>query len=150
MSGHFFPYDPRRFRLYLWMAVAAALTLTAWAVVGYATGGGLSEMARAGLAAGLLAAMGVTLYRLRPRSGWGVQVGPVTLVVARPMEGRHEVPWSEVREVRRLGKKRELLEVQLSGDRRLLVPGQLFPSRAAFEALVSAIEDKLPPSPYDA
>jgi hypothetical protein len=99
---------------------------------------------------GLLFAMGSVAFRLRPREGWGVRVGPTVLTVARATQGHIDIPWSAVREIRRLGRGRDTLVLLLSDDRRVLVPRHLFPRHRDFEAVVTAIEDKMPPRPYDA
>lgn len=150
MADAFFPYHPLKLRVALGLGALAALALTAWAVWGAVRGGGLSELARAGLSGGLLAAMVTVLLRLRPRAGWGVSVKPTVLVISRPTKGEIEIPWSAVREVRRLGPQRDTLAVMTGEHERVLVPGHLFAAPAQFEAVVRAIEARLPPTPYDA
>ena len=148
----YFPYHPLRWRVTLLGAAVLSLGLTLWACVGWYRGGGVLEAGRAALSLGMLLAIASVVFRLRPRSDWGVRVGPTVLTVARAgaTRGHVDIPWSAVREIRRLGRARDTLVVFLSDDRRVLVPRHLFPHRSDFEALVAAIEEKMPPLPYDA
>jgi hypothetical protein len=150
MPGDFFPYHPLRLRLWLLGAFVVALALTVWAVIGFAQSQAPREILRAGLSLGLAAAMGVGFFRFRPRREWGVRVTPLSVLVSRPRAGLIEVPWSAVKEVRRLGEKRDTLALWLQEEQRVLVPAHLFAKRADFEALAKAIEDRMPPSRYDA
>jgi hypothetical protein len=72
------------------------------------------------------------------------------VLVSRPRSGLIEVPWSTVKEVRRLGEKRDTLALWLQEEQRVLVPAHLFAKRADFEALARAIEERMPPSRFDA
>jgi len=148
----YFPYHPLRWRVTLLAAAVLSLGLALWACYGWYRGGGALEAGRAALSVGLLLAITSVVFRLRPRSDWGVRVGPTVLTVARAAaaRGHIDIPWSAVREIRRLGRARDTLVVFLSDDRRVLVPRHLFPRRRDFEALVAAIEEKMPPLPYDA
>lgn len=150
MPGDFFPYHPLRLRLWLLGAGLVALGLTLWAIVGFAQSQSPREILRAGLSFGLAAAMGVAFFRFRPRSEWGVRVTPLAVLVSRPRAGSIEVPWSAVKEVRRLGEKRDTLALWLREEQRVLVPAHLFAKRADFEALAKAIEDRMPAPRYDA
>lgn len=116
----------------------------------FARGGGLTELARTGLCAGLVLAMMTVLIKLRPREGWGVKVGPTALLVSRPTQGQLEVPWSSVREVRRVGTQRSTLALILGDDGRVLLPSHLFATRRQFEAVATAIEERLPRPRWDA
>lgn len=146
----FFPYHPRRFRLWLSAGLLASLALAAWAVTGFSQVDAPREVLRAGLSLGLAGGFGLWLWRLRPREGWGVQLTPAAVVVSRPRGGRIEVPWSDVRELRRLGEKRDTLALWLDDAHRVLVPAHLFARREDFEALVRCVEDRLPAPRYDA
>ena len=150
MSGDFFPYHPLRLRLWLLGACLVALALTVWAVIGFAQSDSPREILRAGLSFGLAAGMGFAFFRFRPRKEWGVRVTPLAVLVSRPRAGLIEVPWSEVKEVRRLGEKRDTLALWLREEQRVLVPAHLFARRADFEALAKAIEDRMPAPRYDA
>jgi hypothetical protein len=150
MSGDFFPYHPLRLRLWLLGAGLVALGLAIWAIVGFAESQSPREILRAGLSFGLAAAMGVAFFRFRPRDEWGVRVTPLAVLVSRPRAGLIEVPWSAVKEVRRLGEKRDTLALWLREEQRVLVPAHLFAKRAHFEALAKAIEDRMPAPRYDA
>jgi hypothetical protein len=151
MSADFFPYHPLRLRLWLLGSCVVALALTIWAVAGFAQSQAPREILRAGLSLGLCAAMFVAFFRLRPRSEWGVRVTPSAVIVSRPRSGTIEVPWSEVKEIRRLGDKRDTLALWLRQEQhRVLVPAHLFARRSDFEALAKAIEERMPPPRYDA
>ncbi len=154
MSGQtYFAYHPLLWRLTLVVAALASLWLTVWAALSWSRTGAPVEALRAALCLGLLLAISSVVFRLRPRSGWGVKVGPTTLTVSRALSAapRHvDIPWSAVREIRRLGRARDTLVVFLSDERRVLVSRRLFPRHRDFEALVEAIEEKMPALPYDA
>ena len=149
MSADFFPYHPLRLRLWLLSFFLVALGLAVWAVSDLAESQAPQEIVRAGLSLGLAGAMGVAFFRLRPRSEWGVRVTPLAILVSRPRAGTIEVPWSAVKEVRRLGEKREILALWLREEQRVLVPAHLFARRADFEALAEAIEERMPAPRYD-
>jgi hypothetical protein len=150
VSADFFPYHPLRLRLWLLGSCVVALALTIWAVAGFASSQEPREILRAGLSLGLCAATGFAFFRLRPRSEWGVRVTPLAVLVSRPRAGLIEVPWSSVKEIRRLGEKRDTLALWLREEQRILVPAHLFAKRADFEALAKAIEERMPPPRYDA
>lgn len=150
MSGDFFPYHPLRLRLWLGGGFLVGAALTAWAVWGFIESQAPREILRAGLSLGLAAALGVAFYRFRPRQGWGVRVTGRAVLVSRPRAGLIEVPWREVREVRRLGEKRDTLALWLREEGRVLVPAHLFARRADFEALAAALEERMPASRFDA
>jgi hypothetical protein len=150
MSADFFPYHPLRLRLWLLGACLVAVALTVWAVIGFAQSDSPREILRAGLSFGLAAGMGFAFFRFRPRREWGVRVTPLSVLVSRPRTGLIEVPWSSVKEVRRVGEKRDTLALWLREEQRVLVPAHLFARRADFEALAKAIEERMPPPRYDA
>jgi hypothetical protein len=79
-----------------------------------------------------------------------VTVTPLSLVVARPLSGQLEVPWSAVKALSRVGEERQTLRLDHHDGERLLLQAHLFASREAFEALIDAIEGQLPPPRYDA
>lgn len=150
MSRDFFPYHPLRLRLWLLAGCVAGLALTAWAIVGFLESQAPREILRAGLSFGLTSALAVAFFRFRPRAEWGVRVTPLSVLVSRPRAGIIEVPWSAVKEVRRLGEKRDTLALWLAEDQRVLVPAHLFAKKADFEALAAALEERMPPPRYDA
>ncbi len=154
MGGQtYFGYHPLLWRLTLLAAALASLGLTGWAALSWFQSGAVIEALRAALSLGLLLAIASVLFRLRPRSGWGVRVGPTVLTVARGLSataGHIDIPWSSVREIRRLGRGRDMLVLCLSDERRVSVSRRLFPRQRDFEALVEAIEEKMPALPYDA
>lgn len=140
----FFPYHPLKLRLFLLAGVSISAALTGWAVWAFAQSHVPLDLLRAGFAGGLGAAMGLTLFRYRPRAGWGVRVTKLSVLVSRPRGGVIEVPWGAVREVKRLGDKRETLALWLEGDQRVLVAAHLFAQRATFEALAARIDEQRP------
>lgn len=146
----FFPYHPLKLRLWLLAGLLISSALTVWAVLGFTGSQEPREILRAGLSLGLAGAMALTLFRLRPRKGWGVRLTPLSVLVSRPRRGFIEVPWSSVREVRRLGEKRDTLALWLDEQQRVLVPAHLFARRADFEALARTIEERMPAPRYDA
>ena len=119
--------------------------LTVWAALGFASTGEPREILRAGLSLGLTAAMGLAVYRLRPRAGWGVEVSALGVKVSRPRgAGAIELSWNDVTEIRRTGERRDTLAVWLGDQRRVLIPSLLFPRRDAFEAVARALEARMP------
>ena len=146
----FFPFNPRAARTMLTLGAWGCIAATVWALYGWG-GGGLLAEARAGITGGLLLAFVYVRFRLRPRDGWGVLLGPEALVVARPLSGdAARVPWSTVRAVGRGGKRRDVLVLLLDQDRRLLVPRHLFPNGQTFEQFAAAVEERAPAPQYDA
>lgn len=146
----FFAYHPRQWRLWLALAAAGSLILTAWAMASAVRSGAPLEFARAGLSGGLVLAMLTVHHRLRPKPEWGVKVTPVTLTVSRPTTGTIEIPWSAVKDIRRSGTKRETVIIFVGEAKRVMIAAHLFPSRSEFEALASAIDDQRPSSGHDA
>ena len=140
VTPDFFPYHPLRLRLWLGAGLLAALVLSgggAWAFIETQSP---RDILRAGLSMGLAAAMGLALFRFRPRAGWGVRVTPRSVLISRPRGGLIEVPWTAVKEVRRLGDRRDTLGLWLDEEQRVLVPAHLFARPAHFEALAAAID----------
>lgn len=149
MSGHqtFWPYHPRRVRYALVGGAIVALALFAWALASARAGGGPQAWARAGVTCGLLLSMLYVHLKLAPKQGWGVEVGPMALKVSRATAGEIEVPYAAVKEVRHGGgAKKDALILFVEGDRRVMVPRHLFATREEFEALVKAVEERLPPA----
>lgn len=149
MAREFFPYHPLKLRLGLATGAVLGLALGAGAAAAFVASLHFLDAARAGLALGLAAAMGLTAWRYRPRDGWGVTLTPLSVLVSRPRKGLIEVPWAEVKELRRLGERRDTLALWCGDEQRVLVPRHLFARAADFEALAAALEDRLPRR-YDA
>ena len=150
MRRDFFPYHPLKLRAVLVTSSLICVVLLAWALSSAVKSGTTQDWARTGLCLGLQLAMAYVLVKLAPRDGWGVRLEPTVLKVSRPIEGVLEVPWSAVREVRRGGSARDTLVVFVGNNRRILVPRHLFGSRADFDALATALEERLPPPEHDA
>ncbi len=146
----FFPYHPRKWRLWLTLAAAGSLVLTAWAMASAVRSGAPLEYARAGISAGLVLAMLTVHVKLRPRAQWGVNVTSVALTVSRPTKGAIELPWSAVKQIRRSGVQRETLVLFVAEDKRVLISAHLFASREEFEALAAAIDEQAPATAHDA
>ena len=104
----------------------------------------LFTVARAGIAFGLLFAILTVLFRLRPREGWGVTLTPTHLTVSRATGGLIETPWSLVREARFVTFERDAYAVFLEEDHRILVARHLFARRADFDAVVKAVDERVP------
>ena len=151
---HFFPYDPRLMRWTFFSAAALCAVLAAWAFSSATTGGtpDMTAWARLGVAAGLGLAFAVMLLKLRPREGWGVAVSPDGITVSRPLSraAPMEIPWDNVSEIRRQGRKREKLLVLLQPQGRVLLGRHLFASKAGYESLAEALEKRAPQKRYDA
>ncbi|PZR03535.1 MAG: hypothetical protein DI536_35865 [Archangium gephyra] len=146
----FFPYHPLKLRLWLLGGLLISSALTVWALFGFTGTQEPREILRAGLSMGLCAAMAVMFFKLRPRKDWGVRLTQISVLVSRPRNGLIEVPWSSVREIRRLGEKRDTLALWLDEEQRVLVPAHLFAKKSDFEALVKTLEERMPPPRYDA
>jgi|SRR5215217_2251229 len=150
-SPRFYAFDPRATRIGLFLGACVLAVLTAWALASARDGGGLQEMARAGVTAGLMFAFLVAIHRLRPRAGWGISLDTRGVRVARPFSSRElELHWGQIDSVRRLGRKGDVLGLFLKEEGRVLVTRHLFARKAVFEELISALEDRLPPSRFDA
>jgi hypothetical protein len=140
----FFPYHPIKLRLFLLAGALVAWALTGWTVAGFLSSRVPLDLLRAGFAGGLGAAMALTWFRFRPREGWGVRITNLSVLVSKPRGGIIEVPWSAVRDVRRLGEKRDTLGLWLEAEQRVLVPSHLFARRAHFDALAARIDERRP------
>jgi hypothetical protein len=145
MAGSFFPYHTLKLRVALAFGALCALTLGAWALASAVHSEKGLEFARAGICLGLLASMLYVHLKLRPRPGWGVSVEPTRLQVSRPIEGQIEIPWSAVTQVRRGGRGRDTLVVSVGDEKQVLVPSHLFASKAEFERVARAIEERMQP-----
>lgn len=146
----FFPYHPIKLRLWLLAGTLVSGALTAWAVFSFTGTQEPREILRAGLSLGLFAAMATAVFKLRPRKDWGVRITQISVLVSKPRRGLIEVPWASVREVRRLGEKRDTLALWLDAQERVLVPAHLFGKKSDFEALVKTLEERMPTPKYDA
>ncbi|MFT3713255.1 MAG: hypothetical protein QM817_36835 [Archangium sp.] len=141
----FFPYHPIKLRAFLFTGAVLGFGLATWAVSGFLDSRVPLELLRAGFAGGLGAAMALTLYRYRPRDGWGVRITNLSVLISKPRGGLIEVPWSEVKEVRRIGDKRDTLALfLLEPNQRVLVPSHLFFRRSHFEALATRVDERRP------
>ena len=135
----------------LFVSAALCVVLASWALSDAQASSALTAWARLGGAVGLALAFAVMARKVRPRDGWGVKVEPLTLTVSRPLSGEPlQLPWSQVHEVRRDGKKRDRILVLMQPEGRILLARHLFASRAHFEALASALEERAPIRRYDA
>ncbi len=144
MSGKvFFPYHPRGWRLRLAFAMACTVVLLAWAVAGVVASGSLLEVVRAGLSAGLLAALFTVWLKLRPRSEWGVTVGPLAVTVSKPLGGRTDVLLADLDEARWLDAEHRAYALVVADgpqQRQVLLVRNLFGGQAELEAAVRALE----------
>ncbi|MBJ6760521.1 hypothetical protein DRW03_20035 [Corallococcus sp. H22C18031201] len=150
-SPRFFSFDPRPTRAALFLGACVLAVLSAWALADARAGGGLQSVARAGVSAGLMLAFLFALHRLRPRTDWGVTLDASGVRVARPFSGSPlELSWSQIESVRRLGRRGGVLGLFLKEEGRVLVTRHLFARKAVYEELIAALEDRLPPSRFDA
>ncbi|MCP3099147.1 hypothetical protein LZ198_09730 [Myxococcus sp. K15C18031901] len=150
-SPRFYAFDPRATRIGLFLGACVLAVLTAWALADARSGGGTLAMARAGVSLGLMLAFLLAFHRLRPRSGWGVTLDTRGVRVARPFSARElDLHWGQIDSVRRLGRRGDVLGLFLKEEGRVLVTRHLFARKAVFEELIAALEDRLPPSRFDA
>jgi hypothetical protein len=152
MDPRFFAFNPRPTRIALFLGACALAVLTAWAMAAARQDSEPFAEARAGIAAGLMLLFLYAFHRLRPRPEWGIALGPLGVRVSRPFSNAQpmELAWSQIGAVRRLGRKGDVLGLFLQEQGRVLVTRHLFPRRAVFNELVSALEERLPPPRYDA
>lgn len=152
MDPRFFAFNPRPTRIALFLGACVLAVLTAWALASAQQAAEPYGEARAGLSAGLMFVFLYAFHRLRPRPEWGVTLGPMGLRVARPFSNSQplELMWGQIASVRRLGRKGDVLGLFLQEQGRVLVTRHLFPRKAVFEELVSAVEERVPPVRYDA
>jgi hypothetical protein len=152
MEPRFFAFNPRPTRIALFLGACVLAVLTAWALASAQQGGEPYGEARAGLSAGLMFVFLFAFHRLRPRAEWGITLGPMGLRMARPFSNAKplELMWSQIASVRRLGRKEDVLGLFFHEQGRVLVTRHLFPRKAVFNELVSALEERVPPVRYDA
>jgi hypothetical protein len=152
MDSRFFAFNPRPTRVALFLGACGLAVLTAWAMADARQAEEPFAEARAGISAGLMFLFLYAFHRLRPRPDWGITLGPLGVHVARPFSKARpmELTWSQIATVRRLGRKGDVLGLFLQEQGRVLVPRHLFPRRAVFEELISALEERLPPPRHDA
>lgn len=152
MDSRFFAFNPRPTRMALFVGACALAVLTAWALAAARQATEPFAEARAGITAGLMLVFLYAFHRLRPRPEWGVTLGPMGVRVARPFSNAKpmELMWSQIGTVRRLGRKGDVLGLFFHEEGRVLLPRHLFPRKAVFEELISALEERLPPPRHDA
>src|SRR5687767_590985 len=143
MDSRFFAFNPRSTRIALFVGACALAVLTAWAMAATRQAAEPLAEARAGITAGLMLLFLYAFHRLRPRPDWGITLGPMGVRVARPFSNAQpmELTWSQLSTVRRLGRKGDVLGLFFQEQGRVLVPRHLFPRRAVFDELISALEE---------
>jgi hypothetical protein len=148
----FFAFNPRPTRLALVLGACLLAVLTAWAMAAARQAAEPFAEARAGISAGLMFLFLYAFHRLRPRPDWGVTLGPMGVRVARPFSNAKpmELTYAQLSAVRRLGRKGDVLGLFFHEQGRVLVTRHLFPRKAVFEELISALEERLPPPRHDA
>lgn len=148
----FFAFNPRPTRIALVLGACLLAVLTAWALAAARQSVEPFAEARAGISAGLMFLFLYAFHRLRPRSEWGVTLGPLGVRVARPFSNAQplELTYAQLSEVRRLGRKGDVLGLFFHEQGRVLVTRHLFARRAVFDELISALEERLPPPRHDA
>lgn len=152
LAPSFFPFHPRAIRLGMLACAVCALALAAWTAAGMRGHWTLLGAARLGLSLGLLAAFLVPYFRLKPRPGWGVELGERELKIARPLsDSLLEIPWEHVSHVTRIGKRRQQLMVVLGPQNgRILLARHLFANPRDFDALASELTLRKPAPRLDA
>lgn len=148
----FFAFNPRPTRIALVLGACLLAVLTAWAMAAARQAEEPFAEARAGISAGLMLLFLYAFHRLRPRPEWGITLGPMSVRVARPFSNAKpmELTYSQLSGVRRLGRKGDVLGLFFQEQGRVLVTRHLFPRRAVFDELISALEERLPPPRHDA
>ena len=148
----FFAFNPRPTRIALVLGACLLAVLTAWAMAAARQATEPFAEARAGICAGVLLLVLYAFHRLRPRPEWGVTLGPLGVRVARPFSNAKplELTFAQLSGVRRLGRKGDVLGLFFNDQGRVLVTRHLFPRKAVFEELISALEERLPPPRHDA
>jgi hypothetical protein len=148
----FFAFNPRPTRIALVLGACLLAVLTAWALAAARQAAEPFAEARAGISAGLMFLFLYAFHRLRPRPEWGVTLGPMGVRVARPFSNAKpmELTYAQLSGVRRLGRKGDVLGLFFHEQGRVLVTRHLFPRKAVFEELISALEERLPPPRHDA
>jgi len=139
-------------RLGMLACALCALVLSAWTAAGLRGHWSLLGAARLGLSLGLLAAFLVPYFKLRPRAGWGVELGLHELKIARPLSDTPlAIPWEQVAHVARIGKRKQQLMVVLDpSPGRILVARHLFARRSEFDALATELTARKPAPRLDA
>jgi hypothetical protein len=146
MSFH--PFNPRKVRLVALGGAVACGAVALWALWDAAHGLEKLGEARAGLAAGLMFAFLYAFFRLRPNKGWGVTIEPLKLTIARPISGTPiEVLPGQVDEIRRDGKRQDLVAIYLKNGQRILLAQHLFSSPQAFDEVAKAMRAWKPEPP---
>lgn len=147
----YIPFNPVRFRLAFFLSGVVCAAITGWALYNAAQSTERLAEARGGISAGLMFAFFYAFVRLRPRAGWGVEVEPLRIVVARPFRGEPtKLLWAEVQQVLLGGKKRNVLLLFLESGGRIAIPRQLFAKESEFRELVDLAREKVPPMKFDA
>jgi len=148
----FFAFNPRPTRIALVLGACLLAVLTAWAMAAARQAAEPFAEARAGISAGLMFLFLYAFHRLRPRPEWGVTLGPMGVRVARPFSNAKpmELTYAQLSGVRRLGRKGDVLGLFFHEQGRVLVTRHLFPRKAVFDELISALEERLPPPRHDA
>ena len=139
----FIPYHPLRWRLLFFAGAGLSLLLVAQALQGARDGSEPLGWVRASVVGLLMMAMLYVVFRLRPRSGWGITFSGTAMTVARPLGGELALPYSAIKSTRRMGKNRDTLMLATSSEQ-ILLPAHLFANRQVFEALGTAVDEHLP------
>jgi hypothetical protein len=151
VSSRFFAFRPRGLRRALFVAAAVAVVLSAWALARGLRGVERLGTVRAVVLAVLAVGFGVGWVRLRPRPDFGIRLDIAGIDVSRPWGTRSlHIPWTHLGVTRTESRpwKRLVLEVRPEGQ--VLIAELLVGSRAVFEDLVRALDERAPRPPGDA
>lgn len=147
----FFPFHPLRIRITFLACALLCAAITAWALYNAMHSEERLAEARGGLSAGLMFAFLYAFWSLRPKEGWGVEVEPLRIIIARPFRGAPtRLLWAEIEQIHLGGKKRDKLLLFLEGGGRVMVPGHLFAHDDDFRALCDLARQKVSPTKFDA
>lgn len=146
----FFPFDPTRLRLGAFFAAVASAVLSASALASARAAREPQAWVRASVCCALMIGFATLFVRLRSRPGWGVTLGPLGLVISRPLVGETQLAWSQVSLVRRDGERLNRFGVFAKDGTVQWLNVQLFRDRATFDAMAAAVSSQVTPPLTDA
>ena len=150
MTPRFFPYRPRSLRGLLAALATVALAAGTSAMLQGFQGRPVGYL-RAALAAGLALAFSWLVWRLRPRSRYGVRLDLAGVELARALDGQTErVLWNQIAAVRQAGRWAPRWVVELRDGTSRELPRALFADAAVWADLGRALGTSGAAPPADA